>query len=588
MAYEEPEPQHLNTVRIYRNTNDLLTLIGQGEPYVRAQGALARELLANKGIHVSLLVYPEQENYIFSGQVYKTRELPELPIIVRDGVSPPWMDARSLGLPGDRITSQVLLRTGSAFFRKHSLIAEALDLLKLLLLPANSRYLTQAQKKTLKGFQTHLEGATSFTQKEVMDAVKGIGSKSREIKIRDKVGATEAIQLLEALGKFEDADHFTFFDELINATMTSHPEWSVVQGLGDLTMNAWNVAYFPTEPEPGRWILSPPGEPLLDRTYTCLALIPGSKPHDEQSWLNGGLHIDRFRFSRSRPYAFYADNDEAVGKRARFAVYGKAVIWNGRLVEPHENIDEWSDVRHVFALPNLNPDDDDATKGALRAKLRKTWGKGSGVHPKSWAESPRMLFGQLTSEDVWLFEKQLLEDANLRRLACLGPITLDREELPAPPAWINCCLDSSNYHEVDVGATGRLKPGEFFWQKGVHEQLHVYLQRNRYPCSMIGIGRLTHGEHKGKNALFSLAIGGATFNRSAYTIWDYARVLMDMGCRRALVIDEGSDVFQALFKDSGAIETFVQDPNLEADFMRVPRRRQRLRACLSLWQQEVY
>ncbi len=84
-------------------------------------------------------------------------------------------------------------------------------------------------------------------------------------------------------------------------------------------------------------------------------------------------------------------------------------------------------------------------------------------------------------------------------------------------------------------------------------------------------------ETKKDNALFSLAVGGNTFQHSNLTIWDYAKIIRDMGCLYALVFDEGQDVFQTFtnFQEQGLTDITVK------------RKRNRLRAYLSLRQQEV-
>ena len=235
----------MNAVPIYQKTNELRSLVEAGQPSVRLQRMLSSEVLASKGVDVSLLVLPEQPDCHFAGQIGTTAMLANLPLIIRDGVSPPWMDARSLGLSGDRVVSRVLMRTGSAFFRRHSLIAEALGIAELIM--DNSEQLTEAHKCNLQQILSELQAHDNcppLKEIDIMDFVTSIGSKAREIELIDSVGNIEVKQALEALRLFSEAKQFTFFTDFLREILPFVPHWSLIQGLGDLSMNAWHVAYF--------------------------------------------------------------------------------------------------------------------------------------------------------------------------------------------------------------------------------------------------------------------------------------------------------------------------------------------------------
>ncbi len=161
----------------------------------------------------------------------------------------------------------------------------------------------------------------------------------------------------------------------------------IIQGAGDLSMNEWNLAYVRRE-DKGRVIkevIIPEPEPFSSRTYNCLLAWRGDANKSEVkraadfiarervaseiegaaektkpigASLGADLSITELRFSRGEPYIqFPKDHPSnlALDDLVSFAIYGKIILRDGEIVPPDEIVDEFQDIRHVFALPNLNP-----------------------------------------------------------------------------------------------------------------------------------------------------------------------------------------------------------------------------------------
>ncbi len=157
---------------------------------------------------------------------------------------------------------------------------------------------------------------------------------------------------------------------------------------------------------------------------------------------------------------------------------------------------------------------------------------------------PRHLFGQPQSTDVWLLEHVLLDDRSLRHLACKSTIAVDLADLGAPQAWIDYCLLESGYRKCDK-LHQVMDRGDFAWDDTDHPRLLIRLKLNTYPCTMVGLGKLSRDDSEG--VLYLLA-WGHDFRRGGHTVWDCARVMKAVGASYALVIDEGQDTFQCHIK----------------------------------------
>lgn len=574
---------------------DLLPYAGEGRPVRRLLDFLAtsRDVhfaigpAKSPALQSSLIVIPHRSGWPFQAHVGRARELEQLPQIMRDGKGPPWMHGRSLGFGIDRVTDPLLQRTGGRPFSWHALSEDINNLLYKIpteeKLPLENEALTEGKLiDLLNKVKGQLRNADAVSNDLYKTALEKLCDEQHDYIIKDLLGR----KLQRSKEGVSDSANINEDD--VRAI--------VVQGLGDLSMNAWNVAYFGEE-ESRRRIYAPVGEPVYDRSYTCLAALksgccsPSSIDGGDGIMLGSELAIGRFALDRS---AIRLEGAKSIdGHCLHFAVYGKAVLWNGVVVEPQHNIDEWTDVRHVFNLPDINP------KGEVSSELQTYLEQMSSDHLRPedqkrfvdlWSKPPRWIYGMAQSAAVWLFEEQLLSDPNLRRLACVGPVSFDLAALPVPEPWIEFRLHAGGYRPGR--SPGALMPGQYFWSNDGGRRLHVFLKRNRYPFTMIGIGELAMsgaGEKKSRPALYAAALGGPAFAQSRLSIWDCADMLRCLGCKYALCFDEGQDVFQAFFSTGREAHDFIDDPSgkNERVYMPVVRSsdRGRLRAHLALWQQ---
>jgi len=120
--------------------------------------------------------------------------------------------------------------------------------------------------------------------------------------------------------------------------------------------------------------------------------------------------------------------------------------------------DAFADTRHLFRLPNLNPN----------APLSS----GDPGRPRSY-------FGRWQHEDVWFGEAELLQSANLQRAACAGPILLSRiyHGIEASLAQIDGAMTMAGYRRV-TDPSQPLNEGEYRFVPENAALVEVYLKRN--------------------------------------------------------------------------------------------------------------
>ena len=337
-----------------------------------------------------------------------------------------------------------------------------------------------------------------------------------------------------------------------------------MQGCGDLTMNNWNVAFITGDSFEGKdtWcLLHPPGEPLNDRTYSCL--IKWSCPKDSPDLMQIAeatrvvypYQIARLRFKgpslEPGPANRHVFLDEwPIGHLIEFAVYGKQVVKDGDIVRLQSTVAEYGDIRHVYKLPNLNRDesyDPEATSYGI----------------PEYAKRPRNLFDASTHDDVWLGEAALVQgDRNLKVAGIVQPIQLDLRALGAPKDWIELVLarEESKYNTYSKAKAEPAKPGEWRWiAEGRRTWLEIFLLPNQYPCTMIGVkasdeGRGTppiEGSVVDCERLFLLA-HGHNYSWQGCTVVECAQYLCNKKeSWNTLMLDEGNDVFQLVREKPG-------------------------------------
>jgi hypothetical protein len=312
-------------------------------------------------------------------------------------------------------------------------------------------------------------------------------------------------------------DYFSTFGKMYH-------DYKVVgmQGCGNLTMNRWFVGYTNSKFTEDRPVFlyrrDEPFEGL--HVYTCLV-------KDKQ---NKSLAIDNVRFNmyKRRIYKVFPDgHEDDITDTAEFAVFGQQLVKKGELVPFSGIVTQFEDIRHLFKLPNINP----------KAEL-------PGVKQ---SRRPRMLFGDDRADDVWFGERELIDPSknDLLRHGLTEPILLDRDFSVMGAGWdlIRAAFKESTgggYRELS-GEHAEFPPrnrGE--WRKYTDSQIEIYLQRNVYAYTMIGIN--TDGN------VVAAAAGGLA-GKVGHTLEAMAQNMVSMGATDVLLIDEGNDVFQRLEDD---------------------------------------
>ena len=378
----------------------------------------------------------------------------------------------------------------------------------------------------------------------------------------------ETIEVLEA-----------YKDE--NSTISAHdimfsqayPDYEIIgqQGCGDLTMNLWNVAYLNSplarknlagQYEP--LLIHAYDEPISHRTYSCLIK---QKPHRQAyEFIRDKLAIEDAKFDPNADnpnemiYVKRNGNWQPCGDEVEFALSNEQVIRDGEVVKLNHITEEFSDLRHLLYLPNLNP------KTKNNEPLTNVPGdKGR----------PRFYFGNLTNADIWFGEAQLLKDINLQRAAMEGPIFLGRLDggLGASVEQIRGAMELAKYEEV-VEPRQELKVGQYRFVPEDDTQVEVYLKRNLYGWTMIGLNAT-------KDKIFSLACEGCPIpsRRAGYVLEEAVSQLREAGAENALLIDEGADVFQIALLGLNGEKVQVAGGGSDLDVI-VPLLRTRLRATL--------
>lgn len=337
-----------------------------------------------------------------------------------------------------------------------------------------------------------------------------------------------------------------------------------MQGCGDLTMNLWNVAYLNSPLALGGkpLLIHAYEEPISQRIYSCL--IKQKPDLTSYQVIKDKLAIEDVRFdpnassAKGMIYVNRNDNWQACGDEVEFALSNEQVLRDGKLVKLNHITEEFSDLRHLLYLPNLNPPVPLPLPGVAEDSGR-----------------PRLYFANNTGEDIWFGEAQLLNHRNLQRAAMEGPIFLSRlyQGLGASKNQIRGAMALAEYEEVKE-LRQELKVGQYRFVPEDDRQVEVYFKRNLYGWSMIGL-------NEQKNKILSLACEGCPLpgNRSGYVLEEAVEELRQAGAENALLIDEGADVFQIALLGGNGTKVQVGRNNLNLDVV-IPLLRRRLRATL--------
>jgi len=404
----------------------------------------------------------------------------------------------------------------------------------------------------------------------------------------------------------------------------------VLQGCGDVSMNFWNICYIPKEDNNGRKdsrLIHVPGEPVDDREYSCLISwdAKGSADHASEfasqlKQLSGGgqvfsagedkpaVSIGRVRVNQ---YGKTSGLRLVTGQKpleidafVRYAVYGQRLAWGGNVVEPRSVAQEFSDVRHLLDLPSLNPPPDkDEADESNKAEADEAWQAGrkaaenAGLGdlfqwkecPQVFRQQPRYMFNVPTEHEVRLGERALLPPDPLLQAACDHPVEIELSQLGAPWDWVTVCLVRSGY-TLKRSRDEAIQRGDFTWDRidPAKPKLVVFFRKALYPCTLVGIGKLGGaGDQKTCGDLFLLAWGHDFDQDQGYTIFDCAKLLVDLGAQAVLLIDEGRDVFQHVFANFTELKRYEELDEREqkngAESCPAHALRGQMRATLAFW-----
>jgi hypothetical protein len=283
-------------------------------------------------------------------------------------------------------------------------------------------------------------------------------------------------------------------------------EWGIeaAQGCGNLTMNLWFVAYYRPSgaygnrdkrregliylPDEARLMSAPTAEQESDRKYSCLVKW---RP---QQMPKGQLSISDLRFNPFHcEQAVWFDRGqvppENVTDQIEFAVFGQQVIREGRSVDLSTITQQFSDVRHLFRLPNIQD----------------------------------VLGREEAREALWFGENQLVGDRpevwDRRRGALSRPVELDWSYITErgfrrrdPKEWreevVAKAFEQKGYKRIQGDVRPPEKPGEFRFDPANTDLVDVWLLPNPYPLTFVGLGKPEDQEYGRTNHLILMAVSG--------------------------------------------------------------------------------
>ena len=295
-------------------------------------------------------------------------------------------------------------------------------------------------------------------------------------------------------------------------------------GWGDLTMNFWNVAFISGPMvQGGRRLLFLNGEPLSDRIYSCFIKWNANSniaPNGKRVSIED-VRFDAFAVKPNEKVFVYRNgNWTPCANDIEFAASNQQVVRDGQVTRVDRLLHQFADLRHMIRMPNLNPMD-----------------RFGAMYPGD-PMRPRTYFGAPKYDDVWLGEKQMVDDLNLQRAAISGPVFINRiyGGLSATIEQTRGALTMNRYKEV-TSATQELQPGDFRFVAEDNRLVEIYFLQNKYAWTMIGVNMAT-------DAVLHLACEANLGAYKGYFLKEAAQILADNGAYNALLVDEGQDVFQ--------------------------------------------
>lgn len=326
----------------------------------------------------------------------------------------------------------------------------------------------------------------------------------------------------------------------VNAVHTArfrerHPGKSLVGqvGAGDTTMNHWHVGF--VRDAGGRsTFLHLEDEPIHHREYPCLVSWRGSA--------DGRVSFEEaVRFNPgTSPRVSIGNNPKDRTSDIDFAVSGKPLLsLSGAPIPLNQVTHFFRDLRHLFSLPKLTP-------------------------PKR--ADPVVMFGREITGDLWLGEKQLLDDVNLQRAASMGPVLLDRlyGGLSVTEPYLRRVLDGSGYKERQSGDPVEWETGSYRIDSKGHG-FEIFFREARYPWNILAVGSYRDGGRAKQPAILSFVCGGQS-GRTHFTLREAVEELRFRADERsidltgAVLMDEGGDVFQKVAYGTDELQATPLDP----------------------------
>ena len=329
-----------------------------------------------------------------------------------------------------------------------------------------------------------------------------------------------------------------------------YPDYRVtaMQGFGDLTMNLWNVAYINDKVTKRPEILHLFQEPLGRRTYSCLVkwkspiTIGTGATQRATRYTIQDLRFNRYAFNQDHysKMVVVDQNEQGIADRIEFAVFGQHLVKDSVVVpDLEEQVHQFGDIRHVFQLPNINPEE-------------KLFDDDPGF--------PRTYFGRAQEADLWFGEAQLLESRNLRTSALRGSIELDLRRPGVSVELLRAALEASGYREIDSDkrvltrqALDSSSGYQSEWRlvEDSPHRIEILLKENIYPCTMVGTRK--------DGGVSLLAWKGVYSKQPGWTLRMAASHIAEQSVTDAILCDEGGDVFQYFRENEDAeLQSIIQ------------------------------
>jgi hypothetical protein len=320
-------------------------------------------------------------------------------------------------------------------------------------------------------------------------------------------------------------------------------------GCADTTMNNWHVAF--VRDGARKKFLYLEDEPIRDRTYPCLVRWAQNSGEPALTF-EDDVRLNPDPVPRS-PLVLVNGEDRSAD--VDFAVSAKPLVnRQGRQIPFNQVTHFYRDLRHLFSMPKLTP----------------TTGNGAAKPAAASAEDPGVvMFGEKITADLWLGEKQLLDDLNLQRAASRGPVLLDRlyGGLSVTRDYLRRKLEDPDAGYVEASGSVEWSPGQFRIDP-YGSGLEIYFKPAKYPWNILAVGqyRKDTKDRAGQQVILSFVFGGRS-GRSHFTLQQAVEKLtaqadangIELG--GAVLLDEGGDVFQKLdYNGNGILTATPLDP----------------------------